>query len=531
MQKKTDKFLDKIVKKDFNNELEKVLEKKAFNENTKSMLLSILYKIETAYKDYEQVKPGVEEKEEFIQSIIDIIKNDCEAIKVVKLNTKESEILGEKTFLVEKKKKRIICYPVERKLLYCISKISKNEKIVKDNYPIINQTLSDMINVGNNINMVEPIRDFNGYSWTTIPREIESINHNIIYQNMRILVGDQFLNHWVKHSEYIIDYMESFKDKLEEEYGKELQEELIKLLNKASVLLAIRYNPKLKSKLQKEKKDVENKLNKLRNNQEFVQEITKEKRNLTKEIKRMDETLNNRDMLQEEYERRNEFLPLEEKIFSIRILSQLMAEERKEKLKRLEKLNVLLNPQKFVEFKRELEVKESYLKWLEITEIEKEIINTIVELQKIFLLCYSIKIKKVTTKQELMELICEFRYYCFLPINQEALISQMETIEEPIQEVEMLLIEKAHELKLIDVFSKEAEMDYQILRNIFYSRVINLENLYAKVLKEKDGNYYVQLFDEEVLEEKEKMENQWEIEKKDLVIKMNKKIKIFNTIH
>ena len=69
MQKKTDKFLDKIVKKDYNNELEKVLEKKAFDENTKSLLLNILYKIETAYQDYEKVKPEVEEKEDFIVSI------------------------------------------------------------------------------------------------------------------------------------------------------------------------------------------------------------------------------------------------------------------------------------------------------------------------------------------------------------------------------------------------------------------------------------------------------------------------------
>ena len=76
LQKKTDKFLDKIVKKDYNNELEKVLEKKYFDENVKSMLLSILYKVETAYKDYEKVKPNVEEKEVFIQSIIDSIKNN-----------------------------------------------------------------------------------------------------------------------------------------------------------------------------------------------------------------------------------------------------------------------------------------------------------------------------------------------------------------------------------------------------------------------------------------------------------------------
>lgn len=126
MQKKTDKIIDKLVKKDYNNQLEEVLEKKSFDESTKNILLSILYKIEVAYADYEMVKQNVETKEEFIENIIRIIKRDCDYIKVVKLNSEESKMLGNKTFLVEKG--RIICYPIERKLLYCISKIEKKKK-------------------------------------------------------------------------------------------------------------------------------------------------------------------------------------------------------------------------------------------------------------------------------------------------------------------------------------------------------------------------------------------------------------------
>ena len=325
LQKKTDKFLEKIVKKDYSDELEKVLEKKAFEENTKSLLLSILYKIEAAYNDYEKVKASIEGKDEFIQAVINNIEKNCDDIKIVKLNTEESKILGEKTFIVERNQKRIICYPIERKLLYCIAKISKKEKIIKSKYFVIDKTLTDLINVGNNINTVEPMRDFNGYSWNTITNEIESINHNLVYQNIRILVGVKFLNNWIKSKDYIMDYMESFKDKLEEKYGQEQQEEFVKILNKLSVLLAIKYNPKLKSELKKEKKEVENKLEKTKDNQEFVQEITKEKRKLTMQIKQMDETLNNKELLQEEYEKRNEFLPLQKKIFSAKILSKIMA--------------------------------------------------------------------------------------------------------------------------------------------------------------------------------------------------------------
>lgn len=522
MQKKTDKFLDKIVKRDYSNELEKILEKKAFDENTKSMLLSILYKIEAAYKDYEKVKANVEEKDDFIQSIIDSIQNNCEEIKIVKLNTKESELLGDKTFLVEKASKRIICYPMERKLLYCIGKINKKEKIVKEKYSIISKTLTDLINVGNTINMVEPIRDFNGYSWTTIPKEIESIYHNLVYQNIRILVGHKFLNNWVKNEEYIMDYMESFENKLEELYGKEEQEEIVELLNKLSILLAIHYRPKLKNELEKEKKGVETKLKKINNNQEFVKQITKEKRELTKEIKQLDETLNNKEMLQQEYERRNEFLPLQEKIFSSRILSKMMVEEREEKLKKIEKLNILLNPQKFISYKKQLEAKEEYLKLLDIKDLTKEMRDCILEFQKIFLLCYEKKVNKIDNKQDLMKLIYEFRYYCLLPFNDTEVMYQVKEIEEAIQKVQEQIIKKAQELKLMEKICKEKKEDNEILRNIFQVRVINLEDLYIKIMKEAD-KYYIQLFDEEIFEEK------LEIGKVGASVKLNKKRKFLAT--
>ncbi len=527
MQKKTDKFLDKIVKKDYNNELEKVLEEKYFNENVKNILLNILYKIETAYKDYEKVKPNVPTKEELIETIIEGIKNNCDTIKIVKLNSKESQLLGNRTFLVDKEKKRIVCYPIERKVLYCLSKINKNEQIIKDKHSIINKTLSDLINVGNNIDTVEPMRDFNGYSWTTIPREIESIYHNLAYQNMRILVGYKFLDSWIKNNHFIIDYFESFQNKLEKKYGKQEQENLLELFEKLSILLAYRYNKKLNTWLQKEKKETEAKLAKMQDNQKFIQEITKEKQDLEKQIRKIDETINNKTDLQEEYEKRNENLPLEEKIFSIRILSKMMMEEREQKIKRIEKLNILLTPKKFVVYKEELQRRENYLKILETTQIDEEIEKYILDLQKTFLQCYRKNIEKIDNKQELMKYIYEFRYYCLLPFNQEKLVYQIEELQSEIEKTQMLLIEKANNYKLIEVFSRENQLNLEILKNIFYVRVINLEDLYMKCTKEKES-YYIQLFDENVFEEKIEINNIGVLNKKDLAFKINKKVKIFN---
>lgn len=526
MQKKNDNFLDKIVKKDYNNQLEKVLEKKYFEENVKNILLSILYKIETSYKDYKQVKQNVETKDEFIENIINNIQRNCDDIKLVKPHSEESKIIGNKTFLVEKKKKRIICYHMERKLLYCISKISKKDKIVKNKYFLVNETLSNLINTGNNINTVEAIRDFNGYSWTTIPQEIESIEHNLIYQNLLILVGCNFLNKWINNEEVMLDYMELFQEKMERRYGKRNSNDFIELLKKISILIEAKFDSKKKEKILKLKEEVEDELEKLEDNEEFVEEITRKKRKITNEIKMIDETLNNKDMIQKEYIRRNENLPLEEKIFSIRILSKLMVDERDEKIQELEKLNQLLNPQKFVKYKKSFEEKEKYLEILNTSDIQEDINNLKLKLQKVFLQCFKIKIEKADNKQDVLKLIYELRYYFLLPYDYNNMIYQVEELREGIKELEKLLLKKAHHQKVIETFSKQEHIDYELLKSIFCTRSINLEDIYIKLSKEKD-KFFIHTFDGNSFEEKVEIENIENLNKKDLQIRLNKKVKAF----
>lgn len=76
------------------------------------------------------------------------------------MSDKTGIIPDNKTYIINKEEKQIISYPIERKLLYAIAKIGKKEKIVKDEYFIINETLSNLINVGNNINIDRAIKRF-----------------------------------------------------------------------------------------------------------------------------------------------------------------------------------------------------------------------------------------------------------------------------------------------------------------------------------------------------------------------------------
>ena len=540
MQKKNEKLLDKIVKKDYNNELERILEKKPYAENVKSILLSILYKLETSYKDYRKVKQDVVTKEELIENVINTIKNNCDEIKIVKPNSKESEIIGNRTFLVEKKKKRIICYNIERKLLYCLAKISKKNRIIKDNYYVINKTLSNLINVGACINEVEPLRDFNGYSWTTIPKEIESITHNLIYQNLVFLVGNDFMNKWIYNKESIMDYMQIFKEKLEKLYGKEIAEKLIELLKEISIYIEIKFDKKAREKMLNEKELIEDELIKMQDSEKFVEQVTKEKRTITEEIRLIDETINNKHLLEREYERRNELLPLEEKIFSMRILSKMMEEERNEKLEKIEKLNKMLNPQKFVRYKKELEEKNRYLILADIEDVDEKIEKLKLEIQKLFIKCFDIKIDKCSSKQEMIKLMYEYRYYLMIPYNSKDNILEEKKLQKEIEEETKIILEKAHKLKVIEEFSKQEEINYELLKVIFQNRNLNIEDIEIKLIRQKEKNvsnkenkniqneeYYVQVFDGNGIGEKRKLKNSDVMNKKDLAIRFNVKVKPF----
>lgn len=520
MQQKKKNILDKIVKKDYNNELEKILEEKQFDENVKSTLLSILYKIEVAYKDLETVKKDVENKEEYISNILDIIKNDCSSIKIIKMSDKENQIPNNKTYIINKANKEIIAYPIERKILYAIAKIGKKDKIIKDDYFLINETLSDLINVGNNINMVEPLRDFNGYSWSNIPQEIESIDHNLVYQNLRIMLGYKFLNKWVRNNEFIIDYFELFQETLENKYGVENKNKIVDVISKISILLSIKFNNLKNEELIETKELIEKELHKMKNKEEFIEDITNKKIKISEKIKDIDTIINDKELIQKEYKNRNEKLPLEKKIFSIRILSKIMEEEKEEYFSELEKLNKILNPQNFVEYKKELEEKYKYLEILDIENKEKELDNLKIELQKVFLDTIKINIEKAETKQDIEKLIYDFRYYLLLPYDYEKQIQQVKELQKKIDKVCKLIIDKAIKLKFIEKISDDEKTNYEILKNIFNVRIIKLEDAYLKITKEKE-KYFLQIFDENIFEEK------IEIPKpKDLEIKLNKKISI-----
>ena len=76
-------MIKKIIKKDRNEQLEKILEKKKIDEQARNLLQGILYKVEVSYKDYKKVKAKKQTEVKYVKEIISNIDKRCNKICIV----------------------------------------------------------------------------------------------------------------------------------------------------------------------------------------------------------------------------------------------------------------------------------------------------------------------------------------------------------------------------------------------------------------------------------------------------------------
>lgn len=520
-------LLSKLNSKDYNLELEKILENKDFSKNVKNLLLSMLYKIEAGFKDYITVKTVAEDKKNYIQAILDIIENKCKQIIIVDEKSDMSKEMQEKNtrFIINILDGIIyLMYPNETLLLYTIYKIDDNQVYLDERYNLIRTALSALLNAGENINNIEVLRDFNGWNWNIDAKEISDITTNVIYQNLIYLLGLDFIKAWV-HTQEAIDYVELTKNKLEKLYGKENASELLNKIYKISIIICVDKNQKEKERLLDEKEALQKELNRLENKLQLLDEISDFKRQSIKQIKQIDKILNNKQMLEEEFIKRNEKRVAYNKIFSITHLTEILNKERKKILSKMEENNKLLEPEYYVTVKNNILEQLDMLADIDIAKEEKEYrkIKYLVQLQETFIKCLFMQVEKAQEKEEIINLIYILRYYNNLFITKETQIKNEQNLKYEKDKLEKLLMNKAYELKMLNRISNEEAINNEIIKNLLSTKVIKLENINIE-LKENENSLEISFFDADIYEKSIIIPA---YDKKEILVKIGKKIKIF----
>ena len=296
-------FLNKLNKKDYNNILEGILEKKDFSANVKNLLLNMFYKIETSYDDYNKVKVETATKTQYIEELLYVIENFCNKIRLVKPQSAESKILEEMNLdvLVNEREKSIIAYPTEKALLRGLIYMQEKFFVITDDYILIKKPLSDILFLGNELSMKEVIYDFDGWSWNSNLENKKEMLYNLIYENLEILLGYEFIDEWKKSDRINKDYIKKMKDRLYNLYGEELSKEIYVKLYKVLLIILVKNYKQEAEELLLQKTKLEDKLKHLANKNNYLEDIFKKKKEVAEKIKSLDEIVTNKDKLIEEY--------------------------------------------------------------------------------------------------------------------------------------------------------------------------------------------------------------------------------------
>ena len=332
-------MFEKIIKRDRNEILESVLEQKDIDEKTKNLLQGILYKIEVSYNDYKKAKVINKTEKQYVDEIITNIKRKCNKIITVSFNdkigsTQVKEELDKNKFYSDEK--QIITYPIEEKLLYAIEKSTNNKKIVNTKYGIFSSVISDLIITGKNIDRVEVLRDFNGWSWTTVKSEIENIKANLVFQTLQILVGEEFMQNWTLDTDGFIDYFDLLKKEIGNKFGDEISKNMEDIIERISIINEANVNYSFKKDNMQKLNDIQIKINLINDVPKYINELTDKKKAAEREIANLQKILSSEKSIKEEYYKINDGVPIEKKIFSVKVLKQQIKTKIRELLSNIE---------------------------------------------------------------------------------------------------------------------------------------------------------------------------------------------------
>ena len=501
-----EKFISKLNIKDYNNQLEKILSKKTFSEDTKNLLLSMLYKIENAYDDYNRVNGDTKTKREILEEILEIIEKDCDTIEIIKEKNSKS-ILEEK---------KIVTYLNAREMLYEIYQIKQNRFEVPDEYEIIKPALEETLNKGYSIFSNEVIRDFDGWSWHITVEEIENLTINLLYQTIKILVGHEFLDSWQNSKD--VDYITKLIDILEQKYKTDLAGKLFKTIAQLSILSFIQNNEKERKRLIKIQEELQKEFNELDDKTAYITSLGKKKKKIVEEISKIDKTINNDRKLKNEFIARNELLDMNHRIFSLSDFVEVLEKEREDLIKKLNTYSKKMEPLNFIKTKTEIETKLTLIKEIDLLKRDKKIYNQKVkELLGLVYEAIRIQINNIEEKETLINLIYKMRYYSLIYVTENEQVYNIVDVN-PFQK---LVITKACKLKIITIFSKNIKENYEIIKSILQTDIIELEKIYFKFIQ-KENKIILEIYDEDNIYKTLEFST---IE--ELNVKLNKKIKVF----
>ena len=502
--------------KDYNLELDEILDNKYFSSNIKNLLLNMIYKIDINYKDYIEVKRCVKKKEEYFNEIIEVIRLYCDNIQIAKPDSDQAKMLIKNNVLAltNEKERSILSHQNEISLLYAISDISPKYYYISQDF-LIGRYLQNVLVDGFNINNIEVLRDFNGWSWDITNDLKYNYLNNLIYQNLLMILGDKFLTEWRTYNFIDRDFLMEAKKFIKfftnnDNYLKSLYK-----------LVFLSLTGDDKSTIDKELIYYNKTLRKMEDKIGFIEESKAQKIKLTKKLEKIDYALNDKKVLEKNFAKTNSKLSNDKKVKSLVAYKKMLKKEREKILNKINEITFLLKPSNFISKKQMLQ--EAVELFSRDCNLEKIIIDS----QNEFLFFLEKKLGKMKTRDEIIDIIYELRYYQKIRLTDDVVIEDIEEIDSHIDKLFKKAITKLCKLGAIKIISMDINLNYEIIKYALNTTIINLEQIRLS-FDIDDNGLVIRVFDKDNFEKQGRKQVTIGKKKKLLEVPLKRRIKLFS---
>ncbi len=359
---------------------------------------------------------------------------------------------------------------------------------------------------------MEILSDFNGWSWDkTFTKKFDYID-NLIYQNLLIILGEKFLTEWRSYSSTKRDFLEEARIFIKyftgnDRYLKNIYKVLfLKSGNKKDIADTVRQNRKL--------------LNKMEDKNKFIQDLKNYKLKITKRLQKIELILSDFKIMEKELIKINSKLDDTKKIKSVKKYKQILTKEKDTYIYKISEIDYMLNSKNFAKKKELLENS------IELFECYDELDEVLLYSQKEFLVFLDKKVNKIKTRDEMVDLLYELRYYKNLKISKDVYIYEIKELNDYIDKIMKKAITMLCKIGAIKIISMDINLNFEIIKYAIDTKIIELEKIKLYFEKEDKENLIIKVYDKDVIEKQGR--KKMKISEKTLDVKEKRKIKLFN---
>ena len=274
-----------------------ILEKKEFTEDIKKLYLEMFEDVEKNYDNYMTVKIEVPEKDKFLEKLLKIL-NLITEIEIIDEKTgknleKNKQIKEDNSCeiyeaIVNKEENKVKIYNTKLSAFNSLLSIKPRIFEIKDDYEY-SDILSRVLQKGSKSAELELLNDFNEYIWERKPICNLDDYSKVLYQDFLWMFGYEFMNKWKQGNQDIKNYIHYIRVFLIKNYGENNAKNIMKHLERVLYSLA---EEKERKELIKNYDDDKKTLEMMKNVEEFIEFLSKERKELNIKVKKIDQVLN-----------------------------------------------------------------------------------------------------------------------------------------------------------------------------------------------------------------------------------------------